>query len=254
MLNEQLPPVFQPRLAKIGFMSNQSEPTGNLTQYTSYTVLRRPVTAPVIDDIDGANAALADVLEQLTAAGVTLRGLYDVSGFRHDGDVLVWMHGEDPEVLQSAIRRIRMTPFFAQLEMSWNVVGVHRAAEFNERHMPAFMYGKEPKKWVSIYPFVRSYDWYLLDPADRSEMLREHGLLGSKFTSVLANTVAAFAISDYEWMLAFESDELYEVVDMMRDLRYTEARRHVRHEVPFYAGRRIEPAELAVVLRHVSEA
>ena len=51
-------------------------------------------------------------------------------------------------------------------------------------------------------------------------------------------------------MLAFESDELYEIVDMMRDLRYTEARRHVRHETPFYAGRRIAASELGTVLRH----
>ncbi|MEF3323507.1 chlorite dismutase family protein [Gulosibacter sp. GYB002] len=231
-------------------MAETMQPSGNLTQYTSYTVFRRPVSAPDIDDLAGATAAVEAAVAEVTANGVTVRGLYDVSGFRHDGDVLLWLHGDDPEALQAAIRRIRMTALFAQLETTWNVFGVHRAAEFNERHMPAFMYGKEPKKWISIYPFVRSYDWYLLDEADRSEMLRDHGMRGSKFKSVLANTVAAFAISDYEWMLAFESDELYEIVDMMRDLRYTEARRHVRHETPFYAGRRIAANELGAVLRH----
>jgi chlorite dismutase len=85
-------------------------------------------------------------------------------------------------------------------------------------------------------------------------MLRDHGMRGAAFKSVLANTIAAFAISDYEWMLSFEADELTDLVDMMRDLRYTEARRHVREEVPFYAGRRIEPAELPLVLRYEAEA
>ena len=226
---------------------------GPLTQYTMYSVFRRPVGAPSIADLDGALAELETALAPNEADGVTLRGFYDLSGFRHDGDVLVWTHAERPEALQAAIRRIRSTALFEQLELTWQVVGVHRAAEFNERHMPAFMYGKTPKEWVCIYPFVRSYDWYLLEDAERSEMLRDHGIRGSKFTSVLANTVAAFAVSDYEWMLSFEDDELLNIVDMMRDLRYTEARRHVRHETPFYTGRRVEVGELPLVLRHVRE-
>ncbi len=52
-----------------------------------------------------------------------------------------------------------------------------------------------------------------------------------------ANTVSAFALGDYEWVLAFEADELHRIVDLMRDLRATEARRHVREEVPFFTGR-----------------
>lgn len=223
----------------------------SLTQYTMYSVFRRPPGAPKITELDAALRELDEALAPNEADGVIVRGFYDVSGFRQDADVLVWTHGEHPEALQAAIRRIRTTPLFEQLDLSWQVVGVHRAAEFNERHMPAFMYGKEPKSWICIYPFVRSYEWYLLDEAERSVMLRDHGMRGSAFTSVLANTVAAFAISDYEWMLSFEDDELLNIVDMMRDLRYTEARRHVREETPFYTGRRIETAELPLVLRHV---
>ena len=79
-------------------------------------------------------------------------------------------------------------------------------------------------------------------------MLAQHGRKGAKFTNVVANTVSTFGLSDYEWLLPLESDELIDLVDMMRDLRATDARRHVREEVPFYTGRRIEVAELAEVL------
>ena len=58
------------------------------------------------------------------------------------------------------------------------------------------------------------------------------------YPDVRANTVASFALGDYEWMLAFEADELHRIVDLMRDLRASGARRHVREEVPFYTGRR----------------
>jgi hydrogen peroxide-dependent heme synthase len=45
-------------------------------------------------------------------------------------------------------------------------------------------------------------------------------------------------------MLAFEADELYRIVDLMRHLRASDARRHVREEVPFYTGSRLSPAEM----------
>ena len=64
------------------------------------------------------------------------------------------------------------------------------------------------------------------------------------YPDVRANTVRRFALGDYEWMLAFEADELHRIVDLMRHLRGSETRRHVREEVPFYTGRRRTPTEL----------
>jgi chlorite dismutase len=96
---------------------------------------------------------------------------------------------------------------------------------------------------------VRSYEWYLLPAAERGKMLRDHGLLGRDFPQVRANTVASFALGDWEWILALEAPELIDLVDLMRHLRYTEARNHVREEIPFYTGRRITTAEIAEVLR-----
>lgn len=223
-----------------------------LTQYTMFSVFRRdPQNELELNrhDIIRAVEELDGVVADFDPERITVRGFYDVSGFRHDGEVMVWLHGPDASDLQYALRQIRRTELFRPLIPSWQCAGVHRAAEFNARHMPSFMLGKEPKEWVTVYPFVRSYDWYLLPEEERSRMLAEHGRKGAAFTSVLANTVAAFGISDYEWLLALEDDELMNLVDMMRDLRYTDARLHVRHEVPFYPGRRISTTELIEVLQ-----
>jgi len=71
---------------------------------------------------------------------------------------------------------------------------------------------------------------------------------GDRHTSRTASgtdpELAAFALGDYEWMLAFEADELYRIVDLMRHLRGSETRRHVREEVPFYTGSLAEVADL----------
>ena len=105
--------------------------------------------------------------------------------------------------------------------------------------MPAFLSDEDPRAYVCVYPFVRSYDWYLLDETERRTMLSEHGQLARGFADVRANTVSSFALGDYEWILAFEADELHRIVDLMRHLRGSEARRHVREEVPFYTGPRV---------------
>ena len=75
-------------------------------------------------------------------------------------------------------------------------------------------------------------------------MLAEHGKMGRDYADVRANTVPAFALGDYEWILAFEADNLDRIVDLMRHLRASEARLHVREEIPFYTGPRVEVSDL----------
>ncbi|HEV7949056.1 MAG TPA: hydrogen peroxide-dependent heme synthase [Glaciihabitans sp.] len=211
--------------------------------YTLWAVLRRDPANPALTG--GLETAVAAV----EAAGVTIRGFYDVSSMRADADLMIWMHGESPETLQWALRELRRSDELRTLLPTWNAMGVHRDAEFSSNHLPAYMRGKEPEAWLTVYPFVRSYDWYLLPEDERRAMLGDHGRKGSAYRQVLANTVASFALGDYEWILGLEAPELVDLVDLMRALRQTEARRHVREEVPFYTGRRIAVSEIAEILR-----
>jgi chlorite dismutase len=211
-----------------------------------WAVFRRGTAGQVPGDESAVH--LTTVLEELAAKGVTTRGVYDVSGLRADADVMFWLHGDDPAALQRALRRIRRTALIAPLLPTWSALGVHRDAEFNRSHVPGFLRGERARDWLAVYPFVRGYDWYVLPDDDRKRMLAEHGRKGAAYSSVIANTVAAFALGDYEWILPVESDSLTDLVDMMRTLRGTEARLHVNEETPFFTGRRIEPQELVEVL------
>ncbi|MDQ1129564.1 hydrogen peroxide-dependent heme synthase [Microbacterium sp. SORGH_AS_0888] len=215
------------------------------SQFTLWAVFRRDPQHPVTETDD---AELSDLVALIEQGGVTVRGFYDVSGLRADADLMIWLHGPEAEALQRDLRRLRRTELLKNLLPTWHAMGVHRDAEFNRSHVPGFLRGVPAKDWLVIYPFVRSYEWYLLPEEERRAMLADHGRKGAAFTGVTANTVASFALGDYEWLLPMESDELTDLVDMMRDLRYTEARRHVREEVPFYTGRRIPTSAIAEVL------
>jgi peroxiredoxin len=216
-------------------------------RYTMWSVFR------VADQLgpaprDEVTAEVEALVEQLAGKDVVVRGTYDVSALKADADVLVWWHAPSAEALQEAYGMLRRTAFGRHLAPVWSSMALHRPAEFNKSHVPAFLAGEPARDYVCVYPFVRSYEWYLLPDEERRDMLAEHGRMARGYPDVRANTVAAFALGDYEWILAFEADELHRIVDLMRDLRASTARRHVRLEVPFFTGRRRSIGDLVAAL------
>ena len=204
---------------------------------------------PLGDDREKLLGELEAFLAEIDGEGVVVRGIYDVAGLRGDADFMVWWHAESIEQLQSAYHRLLRTELGQHLEPVWSNAALHRPAEFNKSHIPAFMADEVARKYICVYPFVRSYEWYLLEDGERRDMLREHGQMARDFPDVRANTIASFALGDYEWLLAFEADELHRIVDLMRELRASRARRHVREEIPFFTGPKVTPAELVANLR-----
>jgi len=219
----------------------------DIVRYTAWSVFR---SAQPLGDVDRQPLAaeITDLFDQLAAKDVVVRGTYDVSALRADADLMVWWHAPTADLLQDAYSRLRRTRLGAHLEPTWSNMALHRPAEFNKSHVPAFLAEEEPRAYVCVYPFVRSYEWYLLPDQERRALLAEHGQLAREYPDVRANTVSSFALGDYEWILAFEADELHRIVDLMRHLRGSETRRHVRLEVPFYTGRRRSVAELVDAL------
>jgi peroxiredoxin len=206
------------------------------------------VQNPVEADRSAVAREVEELIEQAAAKDVTTRGLYDVGGLRADADFMFWWHAPTADDLQEVYSRFRRTSLGRACQPVWSAMALHRPAEFNKSHIPAFLADEEARAYICVYPFVRSYEWYLLPDEERRAMLAEHGKMARGFPDVRANTVASFALGDYEWMLAFEADELHRIVDLMRELRASTARRHVREEIPFYTGSRKPVAELVAAL------
>jgi len=214
-------------------------------QYTSWTTFHINGSGVEGVELNKFSSELDELVAIWLRNGVSVRGIYDVSGLRADADFMLWIYGDTAENVQVALQQFKRTSIGKRSTAVWSAMGLHRPAEFNKGHVPAFMTGAPAKQWVVVYPFVRSYEWYLLPDEERRAMLVEHGMAGRDFSGILSNTVSAFALGDYEWILALESNDLHEVVDMMRELRNTQARRHVRIEIPFYTGHLISSQELA---------
>lgn len=230
-----------------GIDGKQARELNTVIRYTGWSVF---AAASPLGDGDRADMAaeVTDLYDQLAGKDVVVRGTYDISGLRADADVMVWWHAPAAEDLQDAYSRLRRTALGRHLRPVWSAMALHRPAEFNKSHVPAFLAGEPAGAYVCVYPFVRSYEWYLLDDGERRHMLAEHGHMARDYPDVRANTVSAFALGDYEWVLAFEAGELHRIMDVMRHLRASTARRHVRLEVPFFTGPRRDIGEIVAAL------
>ena len=213
--------------------------------FTSYPVFR--ALPERLDDAD-KDVAVKELDELLGdwSGKVQTRGIYSAAGFRADADLIFWFVAPSPDDLQGVHSELRRTRLGRALEAREVFMGLVRPAEFARDHQPAFVQGKEPQKFLCVYPFVRTPEWYLLPAEERGALLRAHGLAGREFPDVWANTTSAFGIGDYEWILAFEAASLDRIVDLIRRLRATEARRYTKLETPFFTGiRKPTPEVLA---------
>ncbi|MCL6453970.1 MAG: chlorite dismutase family protein [Alicyclobacillus sp.] len=174
---------------------------------------------------------------------VTLRGAYITEGFRADTDLFLWMHAPRVEALQDLQLKLRKTALGGMVRVPWSFVGMSHSAEFNPDHIPSFVRGVPPRTYLCFYPYIRTADWYLLPREERAAMLKEHGETGREYPGILTNGVYNFGLGDYEWLLSFESEDLRELVNCLRRMRDTQARRYTKHEWPFIVGRRLPLAQ-----------
>ncbi len=221
---------------------SESFPAGlTFTAYAAYGAGREPGGADVRA---GARAELIAALVESPVDGLAVRGAYDTGGYRAESDLMLWLAAPSADTLQSQLVALRR-PFRALgLEPFWTAIGVHREAEFSKTHVPAFFAGEPARRYACVYPFVRTHEWYLLQPERRRDLLIEHGRMGAGFPDVRANTTSAFGLGDYEWLLAFEADDLGRIVDLIRHLRGAEARLYTKNELPFITGLRKPLAEI----------
>jgi peroxiredoxin len=217
--------------------------TENLT-YAYYPVFQRMHGAAEQAGLDLEDAAdEVGTLLQKFEDRVSVRGTYTCSGFRPDADLMWWWVSDSADALQDLLVEVRRTDLGRALRLSHAFTGMVRPPEFNPQHQPAFLRGEPPRKYICVYPFVRTPEWYLLPAEERAALLKEHGEMGREFPDVLPNTTSAFGLGDYEWILAFEADELHRIVDCIRRLRDSETRRYVQKETPFVVGIRKELRE-----------
>lgn len=163
-------------------------------------------------------------------------GLY---GIRADCDFMIWQATydiEDLRSLNSQIRRSLMGPYLreAQSMLSMTKRSVYVGKNARGSHDPRLVITPDDKKYLFVYPFVKTRPWYALPMAERKRMMDEHIRIGLKYKSVSLNTTYSFGLDDQEFVVAFETDNISDFLDLVQELRETEASSYTLRDTPMF--------------------
>lgn len=176
------------------------------------------------------------LLDAASTEGVTVRGVYSTVGLRPDADLMLWVVTEEFDALQRLAVAIRATKLGAHLQPRHTFPGVSLGSKYSSDHAPAFIKGVPPKRYLSMYPFIKTHDWYQLPFEERRSAMAEHGRMGREYPDILTNTVSSFGISDWEFVVAFESDDVGAMVRMVEYLRPAASRPYTKLDTPIFLG------------------
>ena len=158
--------------------------------------------------------------------------LYSTVGLRADADLLVWMISDTIEKTQVMTSKIYSTVLGKYLMPSHVFISASRPSLYSSKVTPGFMTDEEPMKYVVIYPFVKSREWYLLPFEERKKMMDEHITVGRKFPQVRLNTTYSFGLDDQDFMLAFETPDLSVFQELIMQLRETKVSKYIVRDTP----------------------
>jgi len=165
-------------------------------------------------------------------SGIRYRS-YSTLGLRDDAEFLLWFAAETVEEIQDVISKLYLTVFGKYIIPSQVYLSCTRSSTYARKGtLPSFVLGNEPQKYVVVYPFTKTREWYLLPQEQRQKMMDQHINVSEKYPTVTLNTTYSFGIDDQDFMLAFECDNLRDFQNLIMDLRQTAVSAYVAIDTP----------------------
>ncbi|HZZ42204.1 MAG TPA: chlorite dismutase family protein [Tepidisphaeraceae bacterium] len=165
---------------------------------------------------------------------------YSTVGIRSDCDLLLWRISETSDDFQSQSAAMNKTRLGSYLLPAYSYLAMTKRSmyidELDPFHTPEsrthIIPGK--RKYLFVYPFVKSRDWYLLPLERRQEIMAVHIRSGNKYPSVKLNTTYSFGLDDQDFVVAFETEEPKDFLDLVQELRETESSKYTVRDTPTF--------------------
>lgn len=165
---------------------------------------------------------------------------YSTFGLRADSDFMIWRIGYSLEGFQEMSSRIVNTALGKYLHNTWSFLSMTKHSTYVDKHFHEGQEGRRARivpsqsKYMFVYPFVKTAEWYLLPMEERQRMMDEHIQLGHKYPSVKINTSYSFGIDDQEFIVAFETDKPEDFMEVVMGMREQEGRKYTLRDTPIF--------------------
>jgi chlorite dismutase len=167
---------------------------------------------------------------------------FSMLGLRADVDIMLWRIGCSLEDMEQMVVEIHRTGMGKYLEAKCSLLSMTKRSTYLIGHEHEGQVDSRGTlipgrfKYIFIYPFVKSREWYLLNLPTRQGMMNEHIVVGHKDPRVKLNTTYSFGLDDQDFVVAFESDYPEDFVDLVMELRETDASKYTVRDTPIFTG------------------
>jgi chlorite dismutase len=212
----------------------EQTPPGRFMCYSLFRALREWHGVPKEDKA----RAIAEYLARVDdfKGRVTLR-TYSTLGLKRGADFLLWTMSPELDAIQGLMEGLRKTAMAPYLEPADTFLAVTRESTYLRGH-PA---GEAPVtlepgqgKYLFVYPFVKTREWYLLPLEERQKLMNEHIRVGHQFPGIRINTGYSFGLDDQDFVVAFEGDDPKEFVTLVMRLRETRGSLYTVRDTPIF--------------------
>jgi len=163
---------------------------------------------------------------------------YSLVGTRGDTDFLLWQIGDRLEDIQQLAGFINGTAMGPYLTMPYSYLAMTRPSLYvsrEEARAERMQLHPGDSKYLFVYPFVKTREWYQLPLGERQSMMDEHIRIGRKYPSVKLNTTYSFGLDDQEFVVSFETDEPADFLDLVMELREAKTSLYTLRDTPIFS-------------------
>ena len=208
-------------------------------QFVNFLFYRVPTAWRLLPEEERrrGKAEFAGVVEEWGTKVHTLP--YCLEGLRAETDFMLWRIGSNLEDLQTMGARLRSTSFGRHLEVVYSYLSMTKRSIYFDKIDPSHPEARlrlypGKGKFLFVYPFVKTRDWYKQPAEARQAMMDEHIATGARYPSVTLHTTYSYGLDDQEFVLAFETDKAEDFLDLVQDLRFSKASGYTLRDTPTF--------------------
>jgi len=184
------------------------------------------------------------------AEGRLMQHAYSTIGLRVEGDLLLWRMADRLETIEETAADLLASGIGRWMVPSMSMIGLTRPSQYVRRPttQEQSLFSGERSRYLVVYPFTKSIEWYLTPAEERQAIMRGHMKVGHGYPQVRQLLAYSFGLDDQEFIVAYETDDLVAFQDLVRELRETESRRSTVRDTPIVAGVHRSPGEILGML------
>ncbi|HEY7927141.1 MAG: chlorite dismutase family protein [Candidatus Dormibacteria bacterium] len=196
-------------------------------------------------------AEVVELIKDIDQRDNVLLRTYSLVGTRGDADLMVWLVSARLEDLHEFSSRLNRTALGAFLESPYSYFAMTKQSMYVDKHQHPNQEGRSSRlviaptnrRYLFVYPFVKTRAWYRLSRDERQRQMSDHIATGHKYPGVKINTTYSFGLDDQEFVVAFESDSVADFLDLVQEMRESEASTHTVRDVPSFTCMLMAPED-----------